>query len=332
MSAKAGSGHVLRLAFAVPTAALIATGFGLPLGYFASVLVLTALGPLIAGLTLRLALLTLVLVTGVATALALILTPLIGNPVAYLVVVAALLFGAYRLQGGKLTPVAALAIPLTVLFGPLVPLASGFAAGLAALLIALTASAILAVILAWLIFPGPPSAAVTDPPIPRSGADCAISAAIMTMLIAITLKLDAQSALRLLMIASGVLAITDPAASTRGASATFAATIAGVGAAMLLRNFSFIAATPALSALALALIILIIGYRFVRPETAPMASTGLMTVIILMGAGTGVPTAKLIEFTLYTLAGIGIAIGLRHTMLWHFGGRSYRAALPLGAP
>jgi len=325
MSANAESGHVLRLAFAVPVAALLAAGFGLPLAYVASVLVLTALGPLVAGLTLQLALLTLVLVTTVAAGLALILAPVIGNPVAYLVVVAGLLFGAYRLQGSKLSPVAALAIPLTVLYGPLVPLAAGFAAGLATLLIALTASAVLAVIIAWVVFPGPRSDAVTETPKPRSGADCAISAAVMTLLIALTLQLDAQSALRLLMIASGVIGIADPGASARGASATFAATIAGVGAALLLRNFSFIAATPALSALALALIILVIGYRFVRPATAPIAATGMMTVVVLMGAGTGVTTGKLVEFTLYTLAGIGIAIGLRHTLLWHFGGRSYRA-------
>lgn len=329
MSAEAAAGHVLRLAFAVPAAALIATGFGLPLGYFASVLVLTALGPLIAGLTLRLAVLTLVLVTGVATALAFILGPVIANPVAYLVLVAGLLFGAYRLQGGKFAPVAALAIPLIVLYGPLVPLASGFAAGLAALLIALAACAVLAVILAWVVFPGPPSAMATAPPGRRSGADCAISAAIMTLLIAITLKLDAQSALRLLMIASGVLAIPDPAASTRGARATFAATIAGVGAALLLRNFSFIAATPALSALVLALIILLVGYRFIRPAAAPIATTGLTAVIILMGAGTGVATGKLVEFTLFTIAGIAIAIGLRHTLLWHFGSPDDRARLPL---
>ncbi|MFZ4380547.1 MAG: hypothetical protein ACOYO0_01105 [Sandarakinorhabdus sp.] len=325
MLADAGAGHVLRLAFSVPVAALLAAGFGLPLAYIASVLVVTALGPLVAGLTLQLALVTLVLVTSVSAALAFILTPVIGSPVAYLVIVAGLLFGAYRLQGGKLTPVAALAIPLIVLFGPLVPLAAGFAAGLAVLLIAHTASAVLAVILAWIVFPGPSSApAPADVPLPRSGADCAISAAIMTLLIALALQLDAQSALRLLMIASGVIAVADRGASTRAAGATFAATIAGVGAALLLRNFSFIAVTPTLSALALALIILGIGYRFLRPATAPIAATGLMTILVLMGAGTGVPTGKLVQFTLYTLAGIGIAIGLRHTLLWHFGGRAYR--------
>jgi hypothetical protein len=333
MLVDAGSGHVLRLAFSVPIAALLAAAFGLPLAYVASVLVVTALGPLVAGLTLRLALLTLGLVTGVSVALASILTPVIGNPVAYLVIVAGLLFGAYRLQGGNLTPVAALAIPLIVLFGPLVPLAAGFAAGLAALLIAHTACAVLAVILAWVAFPGPRSApAPADMPMPRGSADCAISAAIMTLLIALTLQFDAQGALRLLMIASGVIAVADPAASTRAAGATFAAAIAGVGAALLLRNFSFIAVTPALSALALALIILGIGYRLVRPATAPIATTGLMTIIVLMGAGTGVPAGKLVEFTLYTIAGIGIAIGLRHTLLWHFGGRAYRAVImpPLG--
>jgi hypothetical protein len=325
----ADAARVLRLAFAVPVAALLAYALRLPLAYIASVLVLTALGGLVAALSLRMAALMLVLVAVVATGLSLVLSPLLGNTASYLIVVAALLFAAYRAQGSKLNPLAALAIPLIVLYGPLVPLASGFAGGLALLLIALTGCAVVAVILAWVCFPGPRQAVLPPVVVPRSGADCAISAAIMTGLIALTLRLDAQSALRLLMIASGVLAVSEPGATARAAAATLAATVLGVAAVLVLRNIAFIAATPALSGLALAMLILIAGYRLVRPATAPVATTGLMTVLVLMGAGGDVPDSKLVLFLGYTLAGIAIAIGLRHTLLWHFGGRAYRAAVPV---
>lgn len=319
-SRDAEAAHVLRLALAVPAATLIAHWFGLPIGFLAPVLVLTAMAGLVAAFNLRLALLTLLLVVLVNAVLTLLLTPLRGNTAAYLTAVGMALFLAYRGQSHpKLGPVAAVAIPFIVLFGPLVPLASGFAAGLTTLLALLTVSALAGVLLAALCFPGPGIAPVKAPPAPRSVLDCAVSAAIMTLLIGLTLSLDAQSALRLLMIASGVVAIADRRLSEKVAAGMLLATIFGVIAAAIVRNLTFIAQTPLLAALLMALIVLGIGRPLVRPATAPVASTGLVTLIVLLGDSGEVADSKLLLFLVYTLGGIAIAIGLRHTLLWHLG-------------
>ena len=328
MSADAEAAHVLRLALAVPAATLIAHALGLPIGFLAPVLVLTAMAGLVASFSFRLALLTLLLVILVNAALTLLLTPLRGNTPAYLTAIALALFFAYRGQSHpKLAPVAATAIPFIVLFGPLVPLAADFAAGLTTLLALLTASALAAVLLATLCFPGPGVAPPKAPPAPRSNLDCAVSAAIMTLLIGLTLSLDAQSALRLLMIASGVVAIADRRLSQQAAAAMLLATIFGVIAAAIIRNLTFVAQTPLLAGLLMALIVLLIGRPLVRPATAPVASTGLVTLIVLLGDQGDVADSKLLLFLLYTLGGVAIAIGLRHTLLWHLGERTLPAAI-----
>lgn len=327
MSADAtADARLLRLAFAVPVSALIAQALALPLAFLAPVLVLTALSGLLAAYALRQALLSVVLIGVVAMLLSVLLTPLMGNPPVYLAVIALGLFTAYRLQAHpKLAPFAAIGIPLLVLFGPLVPLAASFAAGLTTLLVLTMAAAVVAVTLAWACFPGPAQRAAPVLPPRRSDVDCAVSAAIMTLLIALTLQLDAQTALRLLMIASGVLAVPDPSLGSRAAAATFAATILGVAVVLVVRNLAFVALNPPVAALMLALLVLLIGRRLVQPETAMVATTTLVTVVVLLGAGAADTVSGILTFTAYTLGGIAIAIGLRHTLLWHLGERPQTA-------
>ena len=316
---------MLRFAIAVPVASLIAHWLGLPIGFLAPVLVLTAMAGLVARFAWPVAILTLLLVVVVNAVLTLVLTPLRNDLPAYLTAVAVALFFAYRGQSHpKLGPVAAVAIPFIVLFGPLVPLAADFAAGLTTLLAMLTLSALAAVLLAALCVRNPGAAAAAPakaPPVPRTVLDCAVSAGIMTLLIGLTLTLDAQSALRLLMIASGVVAIADRRLSEKVAGGILVATIIGVVAAAVLRNLTFVAQTPLLAALLMALIVLVIGRPLVRPATAPIASTGLVSLLVLLGDGGDVDDGKLLLFLLYTLGGIAIAIGLRHTLLWHLGER-----------
>lgn len=312
--------RVLRTAFAVAAATWLTYWLRLPIGYIAPVLVVTALAGLLDSLSLKMAVVLVALVAVVAQTLVLVLTPLLGNRPAYLIIVGVALFFAYRLQTHpKLAPVMALLLPLLVMFGPLVPLSAGFAQGMAVLLALLAACAVGAVILAWLVFPGAPrAAAVVAPSAPRSVVDSAVSAGILVLLIALTLQFDAQSALRLLMIASTVLAVTDPRASTATGVMTMIATTAGVSAAFFIRNVTFIVQTPLSAGLFAALIILVVGRRLTDPATAPVASAGLVGLIVLIGNTGSVDSTKLVAFLLYTLGGIAIAIGLRHTLLWHF--------------
>ncbi|HPU14712.1 MAG TPA: DUF2955 domain-containing protein [Polymorphobacter sp.] len=311
--------RVLRTAFAVAVSMWMAYWLKLPIGFIAPVLVVTALGGLLDAFSIRTALLLVVLVALVTQALTLLLTPLLGNRPAYMTIVGVALFFAYRLQAHpKLAPVVALTLPLLVMFGPLVPLSSGFAQGMAVLLMLLAACAVTGVTLAWLVFPGaarPAAAAI--PTAPRSMIDSAVSAAILVLLIALTLKFDAQSALRLLMIASTVLAAVDPRAGIKTAAMTLAATAAGVVGAFFIRNFTFIVQTPLMAGLMAALIVLGVGRRLTNPATAQIASTGLVGLFVLIGGDGSVDDKKLLVFLLYTLGGIAIAIGLRHTLLWH---------------
>ncbi|MGL4541216.1 MAG: hypothetical protein ACRCUI_01745, partial [Polymorphobacter sp.] len=303
--------RVLRTAFAVAVAMWLTYWLRLPIGYIAPVLVVTALGGLLDAFSLKAALLLVGLVALVAQGLTLLLTPLLGNRPAYLIVVGVALFCAYRLQAHpKLAPVVALVLPLLVMFGPLVPLSAGFTQGLAVLLMLLAGCAVSGVALAWLVFPGPARGGGAALPVaPRSVVDCAVSAGILVLLIALTLRFDAQSALRLLMIASTVLAVIDPRAGIRTAGMTMAATAAGVAAAFFIRNLTFIVQTPLMAALMAALVVLLVGRRLTDPATAPTASAGLVALFVLIGADGSVDDAKLLVFLLYTLGGIAIAIG-----------------------
>ena len=74
----------------MPAATPIAHCLGLPIGFLAPVLV--------PAFSLRVAILTLLFVSIVNTALTLVLTPLCGNTLAYLMVVAAALFTDCRAQ------------------------------------------------------------------------------------------------------------------------------------------------------------------------------------------------------------------------------------------
>jgi len=311
---------VLRTAFAVAVSMLLAYWQRLPIGFVAPVLVVTALGGLLDTLSIKTAVVLVVLVAVIAQMLVMLLTPLLDNRPAYLIIVGVALFIAYRLQTHpKLAPMVALTLPFLVMFGPLVPLSAGFAQGMAVLLMLLTACAVIGVVLAWLVFPGPARAAPA--PVaglkPRSPIDSAVSAAILVLVIALTLRFDAQSALRLLMIASTVLAATDPRVGVKTAALMAAATAAGVAGAFFIRNFTFIAQTPVMAGLMAALIVLGVGRRLTNPATAPMAAAGLVGLFVLIGDDGSVDDSKLVAFLFYTLAGIGIAVGLRHTLLWH---------------
>lgn len=316
--------RVLRTATAVAVSMWLTYMLRLPIGYIAPVLVLTALGGLLDSFSPGKAVLLIILVALVAQGLTLLLTPLLGNRPAYLTIVGVALFFAYRLQAHpKLAPIIALLLPLLVMFGPLVPLSAGFAQGLAVLLMLLAACAVAGVALGWMLFPGAALAAAPAlPAAPRSPVDCAVSAAILVLLIALTLRFDAQSALRLLMIASALLTTVDPRASVKTAAMTLAATAAGIAAAFVLRNITFIVQTPLMAALMAALIVLSVGRRLTNPATAQTAATGLVGLFVLIGGDGGVDDKKLVLFMLYTLGGIAIAIGLRHTLLWHLDRRA----------
>jgi hypothetical protein len=311
--------RVMRTAFAVAVSMWLAYWLRLPIGYIAPVLVVTALGGLLDAFSIKSALLMVVLVAVVAQVLTLFLTPLLGNRPAYLTIIGVALFFAYRLQAHpKFAPVVALTLPLLVLFGPLVPLSAGFTQGMAVLLMLLAGCAVTGVVLAWLVFPGPAgTAAGAVSAAPRSVVDCAVSAAILVLLIALTLRFDAQSALRLLMITSTVLAAVEPRAGIKTAGMTMAATAAGVAGAFFIRNVTFIVQTPLMAGLMAALIVLGVGRRLTAPATAQTAAAGLVSLFVLIGGNGSVDDKKLVVYLLYTLAGIAIAIGLRHTLLWH---------------
>jgi hypothetical protein len=314
---------VLRIAFATPVAMVIADLLNLQLTFMASVLALS----LLPSMKSRPPIMALVMIVGVivlfTSGLVGLLKPLLANLSTYLAVLGAMLFILFRLQGHpKFGALAALALPMLVILSPLIPIADQFATGLARLLGQHAVIAVMMVIAAWLVFPGPPLTAATPPPPPaprRSVADAAISALIMMGLIAATLALNAVTALRLLVIASSVLAVTDPRLSVDRALVTIGATLAGVLVAWVLNAATALASTMAMLALLAALVPLLIGRRFADPVAGPFWTMALTAMWVLLGADGSVSGSKLISFTILTVGGVAVAIGLRHTLLWHFG-------------
>lgn len=312
---------VLRIAFATSLAMVLAIWLNLQLPYIASVLVLALMPAMQVRPPVKLLVLLVVAVMLFTTGFVAVLTPLLTNTAMYLAGLGFLLFLLFRLQSHpKFAPLGALALPLLVLLSPLIPVSDTFAGGLALLLGALALIAMAATMLAWLVFPDPVAATAAPPVMPpqRSWIDAAISAVILLALIGATLALDAQTAMRLLMICSSVLAVADPGASRSRAGMTVAATVAGVLAAWVLTGMMALMASLTMATLLATLVPLLIGRRLVQPETGMFWVTALTAMWVLIGLDGSATVAKLVNFTLLTVAGVAIALGARHTLLWHF--------------
>lgn len=314
-----GSGaKVLRIALATPVAASIAHAAGLPLAGFAAVFVLALFAPLIDRLAWKPLMLVVVLVTVFTVGLQAVLAPFAGDRTAYLALIFALLATGFTLQNNpKLAPVGAIAVPMTTMLATLVPVSTGAVRSLAYTFTGLGICAAAAVILAWAAFPNPAAAAPPAPRPLRSRLDALICAAILTGLIGLALGLDAQSAIRLLMIASGILSVPDPRLTGRTGWALLVATALGIAGATIMRSLLSVAGTDLAMMLFAALVPLLLGRRLTDPATAQVAMTALLSMWVLLGMSGDVDNAKLVDFFLYTIIGIAAAIGLRHTLLWH---------------
>jgi hypothetical protein len=312
---------VLRVALATPLAMVVARGFGLPFDYLSSVLVLAMMPGMAVRPPLKLLAVLVIAVVAFSSGLVWLMTPLLASTPIYLTGLGVLLYLLFRLQGHpRLGPIAALGLPLLVALSPLIPLSLQYTRGLAALLGVLALIAVGATLLAWVVFPGPATAPAA-PPAPaarRSAVDAAISAAIMLALIGATLALNAQTALRMLMIACSVLSISDARQSEQRAVMTIGATFAGVLAAWLLTGLMALAASITMAVLLASLVPLLIGRRLADPEDGPFWFAALTAMWVLLGLNGNVAVPKLLSFTVLTLGGVAIAVGVRHTLLWHF--------------
>lgn len=319
---------VLRLAFATPLAMAVAKLAGLDLAFMASVLVLALAPAMTARPPIKVLVLLLLVVVLFSSGLVWLMAPLLENMSIYLTALGALLFALFALQGHpRFGPIVALALPLTVALAPLIPVSTQYIGGLARLLGLNALIAVTLTLLAWLVFPGPAAPAAAAPAaLPRrSLTDAAVCAVIMLGLIGATLALDAQTAMRMLMIACSVLAVSDPRTSQARAAMTVGATLAGALAAWLLTGLIALAATTTMAVLIAALVPLLIGRRLADPAEGPFWITSLTAMWVLLGFDGQPSVAKLVSFTALTLAGVAVAIGLRHTLCWHFDRRA-RAA------
>jgi hypothetical protein len=103
---------------------------------------------------------------------------------------------------------------------------------------------------------------------------------------------------------------------------TVGATLAGALAAWLLTGLIALAATTTMAVLIAALVPLLIGRRLADPVQGPFWFTALTAMWVLLGIDGQPSVAKLFSFTALTLAGVAVAIGLRHTLGWHFDRRA----------
>lgn len=309
---------ILRIALATPVAAIVANAAGLPIVGFAAVFVLALFAPLIDRFAWKPLILVVLLVATFTVGLQAVLAPFADDRASYLTLIFVLLATGFTLQNNpRLAPVGAIAVPMTTLLATLVPVSTGAVRSLAYTFTGLGICAAVAIIVAWAVFPNP-AMTPTPPPRPlRSRLDALICAAILTTLIGVALRLDAQSAIRLLMIASGILSVPDPRLTGRTGAALLVATALGIAGATIMRSLLAVASTDLTMMLFAALVPLLLGRRLTEPATAQVATTALLSMWVLLGMSGDVDNSKLVSFFLYTIVGIAAAIGLRHTLLWH---------------
>ena len=309
---------ILRIALATPAAAIVANAAGLPIAGFAAVFVLALFAPLIDRFAWKPLIMVVVLVATFTVGLQAVLAPFADDRITYLTLIFVLLATGFTLQNNpRLAPVGAIAVPMTTLLATLVPVSTGAVRSLAYTFTGLGLCAAVAIIIAWAVFPNPAMTPAPPPRPLRSRLDALICAAILTTLIGMALRLEAQSAIRLLMIASGILSVPDPRLTGRTGAALLVATALGIAGATIMRSLLAVASTDLTMMLFAALVPLLLGRRLTEPATAQVATTALLSMWVLLGMSGDVDNAKLVSFFVYTIVGIAAAIGLRHTLLWH---------------
>ena len=233
------------------------------------------------------------------------------------------LFHGFRMQAN---PKQKLPGVLTVIFAIVIPIVTHAAEEIGPMFVQVlglnVTLGIAAVVVAFVAFPDPggggsaPEAALAKTVNSNEAAlTAAISATVMVPLIAVFLSYDALTAMRVLFVASTVLAAAEAEASEReGRIALASVAIAGL-AALGVSLVWIILPLPIVGLLLGCLATLIVGRRAVEGPHAPAYASAIGAMWVLLSTSGTEPAAKVVTWSLYAMAGACYAIGGRELLM-----------------
>ncbi len=219
---------------------------------------------------------------------------------------------------------------LVTLLGPMALLVTDAVAGIEGVFIMAVVGnvsvAVAVLLLAFMAFPaGPdPTAKVSAPAEPNADLHAAAGAIAVLPLFAVMTAVDAVNALRVLLAALGVLAVTSAGARRRAVGDTiFAVGLAGAAAAACSTVLSFWPVLPAVM-----LVTALVGLLFARGLTGGRAGMfipalgSMWPLLITSGAE---PLQKTLIWTCYAVVGTAYAVGMRRLVLDGFAALARRS-------
>lgn len=324
--------HSLRVAFGAPLAFALSLWMGAQMPFIAPITLLT-LG---AGLraspqikTLALALMALWLAPAVIASISSIL---VVYPYMLLSFVGLLLFHGFRMQARAKTRAAGVLLTLFGLVTPLVTDASQLAgAYLNDVLFVNGLCAITAIMIGFVLFPHPAGArADTGASVAPDAADASLHALVgaltMLPLIAFFMSYDILTAMRVIFVASAIVAATSHSELHRQGRIAFAGLGFGAIIALMVATMTLFWQAP-IYAIALVLIAsLIAARRVVEGGQGPLYVSGMSAAWAMLATTDAQPGARIVEFAIYAACGIGWSLGARSLIMTLFKRRRGAAA------
>lgn len=313
--------QVLRIALAGALGIALATVFGVPLPFIAALIAVNSAATMRRFPPLGMILVLVAIVFAVPYAFNLISGAFLEYPFLLLAFIWLCLFLGFRLQAN---PRQRLIGVLVVAFAIIVPIVEHAADEIGPLFVMTlglnVVSGLVAVALAFAAFPerGDPmtaSASMADPPASDSAGNhtrsAAISATVMLPLIAVFLSWDAITALRVLFVASTVLAAVEASEAERQSWTALASVAIGGLAAVSVSMVWIVLPLPLVGLLLGILASLVIGRRAVEGPHALAYTGGIAAMWMLLGTSGTDPAAKVFLWSVYAIGGACYALGGR---------------------
>ncbi len=276
----------LRLGFGVALGFLLAELWGTPLSFLPPLLAVQLLAALRQPPTLRQGLGLLILIALISGVTLLVASAFAGKPLAYVMLVALMLFAGFLLDtAGKAMPATFLLI-----LGCMVPLVATqsieAAAGVAA---ALVESAAIAVLTTWAMFaafPAPAAAASAAPPAREASPKMALLNTLLLLPVLLTFMVSGRTTFVVLIVIVSILRLGDRSTAHRAAlGLLFGNVLGGIVATIA---YGLITVQPGMIffVLVVLLVALTFGGRIATggPQ-APLFLLALATFVLLLGIG-----------------------------------------------
>ena len=317
------SQQVLRIALGGALGIALPAFFGVPLPFIGAIIAVNSTSTMRRLPPAKMLLGLVAIVFAVPYAFNLVSGAFLEYPYLLLGFIWLVLFHGFRLQAN---PKQKLLGVLTVTFAIVVPIVTHAAGEIGPMFVQVlglnVTLGIVAVVVAFAAFPDPGeagSAPDTKSPEPDAASDvalmAAISATVMVPLIAVFLSYDALTAMRVLFVASTVLAAAESSASEREGWIALASVAIGGLAALGVSLVWIILPSPIVGLLLGCLATLMVGRRAVEGAHAPAYASAIGAMWVLLSTSGTDPAAKVVLWSLYAMSGACYAIGGRELLV-----------------